>query len=94
MALPTERRRIFGTEEKDSLEILVDQGGGYMILKKAMEGVLELRGNGGQEKNQARQRVFAWTGRWGPYSAATQKQNEIGNQKREADDRHWKRLIG
>ena len=35
VVLPIETRRIFGIEEKDSLEILVNEDSGQIILQKA-----------------------------------------------------------
>lgn len=35
VVLPIETRRIFGIEEKDSLEILVNEDNGQIILQKA-----------------------------------------------------------
>ncbi len=35
VVLPVETRRLFGIEEKDSLEILIDEACGQILLRKA-----------------------------------------------------------
>lgn len=53
VVLPIETRRVFGIEEKDSLEILVNEDSGQIILQKASKVCFKCGGAEGLKEIKA-----------------------------------------